>query len=265
MSGSGAIDWGRDYVGLTESPANSNKGPHITQWEVDSGYPWVANAREGVPWCQCFANAVAVHGGAPQLNTGYTPAVLRGIGDFRPISLDGASLGDFVFFKWPGVSSAPCDHVGLYLSHNTGTVTCLEGNTSSDNSGSQNNGGGIWIKTRSRSLIAGVINVPYPNKAYRNLLLGMAGDDVRAFQAAINKRADGCGRPDRRCDVDGAYGPQTKENGAWAAFVLGIGDSTDEIKSGGISAYVQNLVRNPDDRNATQVERAGERRELHCK
>jgi hypothetical protein len=261
----GALDWGRSLVGLTESPANSNKGPRITQWEVDSGYPWVPNAAQGVPWCQCYANAVAVHGGCPQLHTGYTPAVLSGIGNYKPISLNNASPGDFVFFKWPGVSSATCDHVGVHLSHTDTTVTCLEGNTSSSNAGSQNNGGGVWIKTRSRSLVAGAVNVPYANSAYRNLLLGMTGDDVRAFQVATNKRADGCNRQDRKCDVDGAYGPETKDNGAWAAWLLGVGDSTDEIKSGGISAYVQNLVRNPDQRNDVQVARAAERRKVACR
>lgn len=265
MSAHDGTSWALSKVGLVENPANSNKGPQITQWEVNSGYPWVVGAEKGVPWCQCFANAAAVAGGAPQLKTGFTPSVLRGIGDFHPIDVGNADAGDFIFFKWPGVSTDLCDHVGILLSMTATTVTCVEGNTSKTNDGSQNNGGGVFVRTRSRLLVAGAVSVPYNDDAYRNLLLGMKGSDVRAFQTAINKRAAGCGRPDRSVDVDGFYGSATKENGAWAAYILGIGDSTGEIKSGGISAYVQNLVRNPDDRNDDQKARAGARREAYCR
>jgi hypothetical protein len=267
VSATDAINWANDRIGVSEDPPGSNKGPWITQWQVDSGYPYVVNRSHGEPWCQCFVNAVAVHGGAPQLHTGFTPAVIVGIGDFRPISLSSAEPGAaFVFFKWPGVSNYRCDHVGVYKSHTYSTVTCWEGNTSK--AGSQNNGGAVLLKTRSLGLLAGVVSIPYNNEAYRNLLLGMTGSDVRAFQVAINKRAVGCGRgglEDRGVVVDGEYGSATKENGAWAAYILGIGDSTDEIKSGGISSYVQNLVRNPDERNAGQKERAAGRREQCCR
>lgn len=265
MSAEAGINWALSKVGLVESPANSNKGPQITQWEVNSGYPWVVGAANGVPWCQCFANATAVAGGAPQLKTGFTPAVLVGIGDFTPVDVDAAQPGDMIFFKWPGVSSYRCDHVGVLISKTGSTVTCVEGNTSRDSYGSQNNGGGVFVRTRSRSLVAGAVSVPYNDEAYRNLLLGMRGSDVRAFQVATNKRAEGCGRPDRRVDVDNVYGSATKENGAWAAYILGIGDSTDEIKSGGISAYVQARVRDPDLRNEEQVAKAGPRREQYCR
>jgi hypothetical protein len=193
VSATDAINWANDRIGVSEDPPGSNKGPWITQWQVDSGYPYVVNRSHGEPWCQCFVNAVAVHGGAPQLHTGFTPAVIVGIGDFRPISLSSAEPGAaFVFFKWPGVSNYRCDHVGVYKSHTYSTVTCWEGNTSK--AGSQNNGGAVLLKTRSLGLLAGVVSIPYNNEAYRNLLLGMTGSDVRAFQVAINKRAVGCGR-----------------------------------------------------------------------
>jgi hypothetical protein len=265
MSSRSGINWGLAQVGTVEHPADSNKGAGITQWEVDSGYPWVVNSSAGVPWCQCFANHVAVAGGAPQLHTGYTPAVLRGISDFTPCSVGDADPGDFIFFKWPGVSSAPCDHVGVLISKTATTVTCVEGNTSPTDSGSQNNGGGVWVKTRSRALTVGAVQVPYTfPDAYRNFKLGVQGDDVTAFQVATNKHARGCNRPDRLVVVDSEYGVDTRENGAWAAFLLGIGDSTSDIKSGGISANVQDLCRNPEKRNDTQLARAATRRQELC-
>src|SRR5437868_5121104 len=112
-----ALEWARTQVGKTENPAGSNKGPNgITQWQVDSGYTWVAGAKFGVPWCQCFANAVAVHGGCPQLKDGFTPTVLNGSHDkWDPVPVNDAQPGAFIFFKWPGVSSHICDHVGVLV------------------------------------------------------------------------------------------------------------------------------------------------------
>ena len=38
----------------------------------------------------------------------------------------------------------------------------MEGNTSSGNGGSQNNGGGVYVRTRSTSIVAGYVRPPYP-------------------------------------------------------------------------------------------------------
>lgn len=268
MSSAAALEWAKRQVGTKEQPAESNKGPKITQWEVDSGYPWVANAAKGVPWCQCFANAAAKQGDATPIPDGYTPNFLAGKyrqQGYRPIRLADAGPGDFVYFKWPGVSNDICDHVGVLEFASAGTVTCIEGNTSIN--GSQNNGGAVLERTRSRSLVAGAVRVPYPAaRAYRNFTIEspmLEGEDVTAFQRASNRVAEKAQRPDRELHVDGEYGPRTRENGAWSAFMLGIGDSTDEIKQGGISPYVQNLVRNPTERNGTQIERGVKRMQAH--
>lgn len=264
MSASTAVAWARDQIGVHEVPSGSNKGPKITQWEIASGYP-----SAGVPWCQCFANAVAHTGGAPLIKDGFTPNFLRG--DYAeqgyiPIPVGQAEPGDFIYYKWPGVSDFICDHVGVLTGLTAQQVKDIEGNTSSGDAGSQNNGGMVADRTRSRALVAGAVSVPYPErvKPHRTLKLGMSGLDVREFQEAINERASGCKRPDRRVEVDGSYGSETKENGAWAAFLLGIGDSQAEIKSGGISAMVQGWVRDPDSRNDTQKKRASARRGSIC-
>lgn len=266
MSSAAALAWARDRVGIHEVPFGSNKGPLITQWEVDSGYPWVVNVREGVSWCQCFANAVAHAGGAPLIKDGYTPNFLSGRyrdHGYEPIPLTQAQPGDFIYYKWPGVSHDLCDHVGVLDELLASIVRDIEGNTSGTDAGSQNNGGGVYLRERSRLLVAGAVHVPYPERiAYRTLRDGVRGGDVRAFQKAVNQRADGCGRKDRRVTVDGEVGPETLVDGAWAAWILGVGDSTAANRSGGISPYVQKLVLDPDKRNQTQKERAGHRREV---
>lgn len=267
MSATAALAWAHDQIGTHEIPAGSNLGPKITQWELDSGYRVPDANKRGVYWCQCFANAVAVAGGAPLVRDGYTVDFLAGhyvSRGYVPIPLSRAKLGDFVYFDWTPGHGDICDHVGVLVSMTATTVTCIEGNTSGTVAGSQNNGGGVYLRTRSRSLVAGAVSVPYTgsdSKPFRAINDGDQGADVRAFQVAVNKRADGMHRPDRRCDVDGQCGPETLVNGAWAAYILGIGDSQKEIRSGGISPYVQTLVRDPDERNDTQKERAGHRRE----
>lgn len=150
-----AVKWALAQVGTVEHPAGSNWGPKISDWIKASGYSYP------VPWCQCFANAVAVAGGCPQLGTGYTPTVMRGIGGYKPVPLAKAKPGDMIFFKWPGVSRDPCDHVGILKELRGSTVVCVEGNTSSSNAGSQNNGGGVFIRERSRGLVAGAVRPPY--------------------------------------------------------------------------------------------------------
>lgn len=263
MSSTAALAWAQGMVGTVETSPNwGGKNGRITTWIKESGYTFP------VSWCQCFANAVAVAGGAPLVRNGYTPDFWNGHFEskgYEPIPLSQAQPGDFVYFDWNMGAGDPCDHVGVLKSMTSSTVTCYEGNTSSTNAGSQNNGGGVWLKTRSRSLVRGAVSVPYPGKssdAFRTIDVGDFGSDVRALQLAVNKRADGCGRADRRCIVDGECGSQTIENGAWAAYILGIGDSQQALRSGGLSSYTQHLVRNIDERNATQKERAPHRREV---
>lgn len=150
-----AVRWALSQVGVTEHPAGSNWGPRIQDWIRNTGYTGP------VPYCACFATEAASHGGAPKLRNGYCPAILAGIGDFKRASTP--HKGDFALFKFPGVSSATADHIGIVVSFTATTITCVEGNTSPSSGGSQNNGGGVYLKTRPRSLVAGWIRPPYPS------------------------------------------------------------------------------------------------------
>lgn len=100
---------------------------------------------------------------------------------------------------------------------------------------------------------------------HRALRQGMSGPDVRALQIAVNARARGCGRPDRVIAVDGEFGPESDRGAAWAAFILGIGESQQELVAGTLSEHVQERVRDPDQRNALQKSRAAVRRRAHCR
>lgn len=166
-----AVRWALDAVGTVEKPAFSNKGPRITKWQEMSGYPG-----GGVPWCQCFTNVSAWFGmkGRTELDCanigGYTVAVvdrakrrspMGGVTGWRTCRLSECEPGDWVYFKFSAGDSV--QHVGVFLEYNraAGTVKCVEGNTSPGNGGSQDNGGGAFIRTREIAVVAACVKVPF--------------------------------------------------------------------------------------------------------
>jgi hypothetical protein len=154
-----ALTWALAQVGTVEHPAGSNWGPKIRDWIKASGYTGP------VPWCACFATEAAHAGGAAKWKTGYCPTILAGNAalGYKRVPAALAQPGDFVLFKFPGVSNASADHIGILTSAPSGGyVNTVEGNTSSGLGGSQNNGDGVWARTRSTSLVAGYVHPPYP-------------------------------------------------------------------------------------------------------
>jgi hypothetical protein len=149
------VKWGLSKVGVLEHPPGSNAGPGITEWSMAS------IGVTGVPWCQSFANAVLTAGGGPQLKSAFTPAVVQwareGKFGLKIVPAAQRQIGDFVFFKWPGVSRDFCDHVGVYA----GNGKTVEGNTSPGSGGSQNNGGGVFIRERGFGNVVAVVRPTY--------------------------------------------------------------------------------------------------------
>jgi cell wall-associated NlpC family hydrolase len=67
-----------------------------------------------------------------------------------------AQAGDIVFFQFD--TDAQPDHVGIVEKNNTKLkrLVCIEGNTSSNNKGSQSNGGGVYRKKRPYATVMAV-------------------------------------------------------------------------------------------------------------
>lgn len=141
-----AVNWATNQIGTRESPAGSNWGPDIGRWIRATGY------NTPVPWCGCFVNAALMAAGQPSGAgwIGYTPAIVT-----RARNKVGGwswhqegKAGDLALFDTPG--GDPAVHVGLVKrklgSRVYGTV---EGNTSSGQSGSQSEGGGVFARERS--------------------------------------------------------------------------------------------------------------------
>jgi hypothetical protein len=105
------------------------------------------------PWCGAFVNWCGKKSGVTIPNTVYTPA---GASAFQKMKrwhdVEGAVPlpGDIVFFDFPNDGVDRISHVGIVVKdNNDGTVTCVEGNTSSDKKGDQRNGGEVCLKIRA--------------------------------------------------------------------------------------------------------------------
>ena len=105
------------------------------------------------PWCGSFVNWCGNEAGVKIPNTVFTPA---GVTAFKKAKAweDAETAtpqpGDIVYFDFPSDGVNRVSHVGIVLKDNgDGTVTCVEGNTSSDKKGDQRNGGEVARKVRA--------------------------------------------------------------------------------------------------------------------
>lgn len=73
-------------------------------------------------------------------------------------------LMDVVFFHFEGEHSG-ANHTGFAVAADAGGVHTIEGNTSSGNSGSQSNGGGVYARYRPYSQIIGYGRYPWATTA----------------------------------------------------------------------------------------------------
>jgi hypothetical protein len=147
------VNTAKPQIGVTESPAGSNQ----TRYGVEYGM-------NGVAWCAIFvwwvykANEIDLrHELTPKW--AYTPAGLQAArAKGWAVSVNQANAGDIVFFDFPGGEGV--DHVGIVVSNDgRGTLQTIEGNTSAGTAGSQSNGGGVFYRSRSYSVVAGTVRV----------------------------------------------------------------------------------------------------------
>jgi hypothetical protein len=168
----GAIAYARACIGMTESPAGSNKGPDTTvvvdgrrvpagvsMWQRKFGL-------DGAFWCLCFASYAAIeHGGAKiSGNVTYSVAIesyarLHTNGWIQ-VAYEDRRPGDFTIWKFDGPNELS-DHGEMLVE----MVEDVGGNTSSEG-GSQSNGGGVFAKqlgspTRPLSSLSMVVRPLY--------------------------------------------------------------------------------------------------------
>ena len=144
------------------------------------------NLKANQPWCGAFVNWCGKKSGVEIPNTVYTPA---GADAFKKMKrwFEGEDAqpqaGDIVYFDFPADGVDRISHVGIVVKDNLdGTVTCIEGNTSSDKKGDQRNGGEVCLKIRA-------YKKKNRNKLKPNLPVAIVGFGRPKFEA-VAKTAD---------------------------------------------------------------------------
>lgn len=200
-----------------ENPAGTNRTKY------GAAYGW-----NGVAWCGIFVWWVFNACGIDLRQSGiadpaYTPSFFNEARKAGWIWVNAAEIepGDILFYDFaPPFTTAGIQHVGIAVSKpSMGLIHTVEGNTTAGDSGVQDNGGGVFLRTRNLSLIVGVVRPPYtkgrnrkrtplvvkPKKPTRILKEGMTGDDVKALQRMLNRKTSD--KP--KLVEDGVFGSRT--------------------------------------------------------
>lgn len=151
-----AVSQCRKYLGVSESPANSNRGnPQPDGWQKR-----VIGA-SGYAWCACFSTCMAWDVGVVGSSSAGVQQIVNlaksGQGMFRgwTTNPDNVLQGDMAV-----ISCTSC-HIGMVVDSNDPWHT-IEGNTSPGSEGSQFNGGCVAERHRGKSEIIGWALVDYP-------------------------------------------------------------------------------------------------------
>jgi len=145
-----------------ESPPKSNRTElGVAYHLLDKGRP------DGEAWCDKAVSVIARRAGIPTSvipNSAYVPSRWAQARQ-RKWTTNRPQPGDLVIFDFPTktrrADGVP-DHIGILEDPpRNGHIVTLEGNTSSDEHGSQDDGDGYYRKRRSTTLVAGYIRPPW--------------------------------------------------------------------------------------------------------
>ena len=154
------LDFARQDIGYTETPVNKTK---YGEW-----YGW-----NGVAWCvQCVQYWFAMAGHELPFKTASSSALANYYKNNEPDKVvKDPKPNDIVYFN---IGSG---HTAIIEKDNgNGTVTTREGNTSPGNGGSQDNGGGVYRRIRSKSLIKTLMRPLGDDYMTRDEILAELGD-----------------------------------------------------------------------------------------
>ena len=143
-----AMNWERAQVG--KANARSVWAIAYPQW-TDSGYAW----------CGGFQVAAYKQAGVDLMKCAwwfYTPYILNFAKKIGAWKTSGNQYGDNVLFDWS--LDGVIDHVGAaYPDPSASAFRSVEGNTSRGTAGSQSNGGGAWVRYRTKPTLRGWVDM----------------------------------------------------------------------------------------------------------
>jgi hypothetical protein len=163
-----AVAYAKAMIGVTEDPPESNTGPAVTRKGKKGGISfWEKAFGQGACfWCLCFAcYCVRDVGGAKvggvMINAAEVERMAKArIEGWVEVPKSQAKAGDIALyaFEQPGKP----DHGELVVGPlKNGMFNDVGGNTSSDDGGSQSNGGGVFAKLRDPDLLTCVARPLY--------------------------------------------------------------------------------------------------------
>lgn len=145
-------------IEYTESPRGSN----------NTKFAAIAGHANGQAWCATFVTAIANQAGVVlPVPSASTVAMAEGFKKANKWVTSNPLPGDIVFFDFPNDSKYRIQHVGIVESVSGSDIITIEGNTSAPHSsGSQDNGGGVYRRTRgANSGIQGYGRPDFPEAA----------------------------------------------------------------------------------------------------
>lgn len=127
-------------LGNTEKPANSNRTKYGAWYGLD-----------GYPWCMIFVQWCYAQAGKPlPYKTASCSQLLGWYRKHQPERIvSQPAPGDIILYNF--------GHTGILESAREETVTAIEGNTSAGEAGSQSDGGGVFRRSRRKTLITAYI------------------------------------------------------------------------------------------------------------
>lgn len=203
------LDICRADLGYTESPKSSNRTKY-GEWYGLNGQPWCMMAVQY--WCS-KANV------SLPIKTASCTAFMNAAKKSGRWVTSGYQSGDIILYNFDN-NRADADHVGICESASSGSVTCIEGNTSTS---SQDNGGKVMRRTRNIYLVLGAYRPNFDNTAttitdssttkgakcvvtLSQLSKGSKGNSVKALQILLIGYGYSCGS----CGADGDFGSGTQ-------------------------------------------------------
>ena len=202
------------YIGTKESPANSNNVAFNTH------YYGKAVSGADYPWCCVFIWDVFRMVGASDLflggnKTAYCPTYETwALSSGLEVSKNAGEYGDVATMDF---GKGRASHIGFILARlSDGTYQTIEGNTSAS---SDDNGGAVMVRIRSKSVIRHIFRPRYEMKNY--LSKGDTGAAVKTMQTMLIAVGYSCGAS----GADGQFGNDT--DNALRAFQSAEGLTAD--------------------------------------
>ena len=127
-------------LGTTEFPPNSNRTKYGAWYGLD-----------GQPWCMMFVQWCFDQAGLtlPHRSASCSDLLLWYRKHSPERVVPTPQPRDIIIYNF--------SHTGIVESAAASTITAIEGNTSAGNAGSQSNGGGVFRRTRSKTLVTAYI------------------------------------------------------------------------------------------------------------